>query len=213
MKVELKNIALPIGFGVLALALNSCSLLGKGKYASQWEIKSDVPASLSSGRAATPSATAGTQVKSNLDGLAPVVTEPLDLPGSESGTLSDIPKPEGMGMALAMQSPPEMLNIPSASEAGELPYTSGTPSGLQTLLPAPPPMVTEEELNLAPAALAAVPEVTPPPVNPIPTPDPVPAASETIPSIPLLYGKLDLAPFLNPPTPLAANTPPTPAAH
>ena len=74
-------------------------------------------------------------------------------------------------------------------------------------------MVTEEELNLAPAALAAVPEVTPPPVNPIPTPDPVPAASETIPSIPLLYGKLDLAPFLNPPTPLAANTPPTPAAH
>jgi len=208
MKPELKKILLPVALGLLASALSSCSLVGKRNLASQWEIESDVPASLSSGRAATPSATAGRQVKSNLDGLAPAGAESLDLPGSENGTMSDIPKPDSTTGYWAAQSPPEMLNIPSASasDAGDLPYTTGTPGGIETLLPAPPPAVTEEELNMIPNALATETETETAPAPAPAAPDLHPAGTETAPSIPLLYGKLDLAPFLNPPTPLAVNT-------
>ena len=213
MKLELKQIILPFGLGVLAVALSSCSLLGKGKYASQWEIESDVPASLSSGRATTPATdmVAGNPVKSNLDALSPASDGSLDLPVSEIGGLIDIPKPDGTHGELAYQSPPEMLNVPSAEGAGDLPYTIGTPSGIGTLLPAPPPAVTEEELNPAPAALAAA-AVEPAMPLPVAPPAVTPQADLPVPfkapSIPLLYGKLDLAPFLNPPAPLVVNTPP-----
>ena len=217
MKTELKRIGLVLGLGLLASATSSCSLLGKGKYASQWEIESDVPASLNSGRAGTPSpaAVAGNGVRSNLDGLPPVSEAMLDLPVSENGTIIDIPKPDVMAGGLAYQSPPEMLNVPPAEGAGDLPYTVGSPSGIETLLPAPPPAVTEDELQLSPAAdtsaAVAATLTLPPPaellLSPVPPPSPV---TTLAPSIPLLYGKLDLAPFLNPPVPLAVNTPPVP---
>lgn len=208
MKPELKNICLALGLGVLASSLSSCSLLGKGKYASQWEIESEVPASLNSGRATTPSpdALAGPQVKSNLDGWAPAVDGALDLPVSENGTIIDIPKPDGTGGELVQQSPPEMLNVPSSEDANDLPYTIGTPSGIETLLPAPPPAVTEEELQLAPAEVAAAEASAAAPLADIPL-TPTEQVAGTAPSIPLLYGKLDLAPFLIPPAPLAAHAP------
>lgn len=212
MKSELKRIGLALTLSVVASGMSSCSLLGKGKYASQWEIESEVPAALSSGRASTPSAdaVAGNPVKSNLDGLSPASDGSLDLPVSENGSLMDIPKPDGASGGLAYQSPPEMLNVPSVEGSGDLPYAVGTLGGIETLLPAPPPAVTEEELNLAPAALAAASgETTPPatdlPLVPTAVPEPTPV---TAPSIPLLYGRLDLAPFLNAPAPLAVNMPP-----
>ena len=214
MKPKLKTICFAVGLGVLASSLSSCRLLGKGKYASQWEIQTEVPASLSSGQAATPSteALAGPRVKSNLDGLSPTADGELDLPVSENGPIIDIPKPDGTSGELAHQSPPEMLNVPSPEGSGDLPYSIGTPSGIETLLPAPPPAVTEEELNLPPAALAAAEEAAAAPLSDIPL-TPAELARGTAPSIPLLYGRLDLAPFLNPSAPLAANTAPVAAAQ
>ena len=215
MKPELKKISLALGSSLLAAGLSSCSLLGKNKYASQWEIQSDVPASLSSGQAATPSATAGTQAKSNLDGLSPAAEGALDLPGLENGTLSDIPKPHGATGEMANQSPPEMLSSQGMEGAGDLPYAAAAPHGLSTLLPAPPPAVREEELTLAPSALAAAEaSVSHPPAEISLSPaETVTPTATPAPSIPLLYGKLDLAPFLNPPAPLAANSPPVPVAQ
>jgi hypothetical protein len=219
MKQELKKYSLGFGLGsALVLSLSSCSLVGKGKYASQWEIQTDVPASLSSGRASTPApdALAGTMPPSNLDGIAPVPDVALDLPVSENGGMIEIPKPAGAPGTLAYQSPPEMLNIPGAESPGDLPYQTVGQQELNTFLAPPPPPVTEEELALAPAAVAAAEAADPatevPPVPAAPPDAEAPAVPTPAPSIPLLYGKLDLAPFLNPPTPLAVNAEPPTAA-
>ena len=210
---------------LLAAGLSSCSLFKNGKYASQWEIESDVPASLSSGQATVPSETPMTarQANSNLSGfdpLAPADGGTLDLPMTENGALIDIPKPD-----LAMTgnpyrfSPPEMLSIPPGTPEMDLPPPTGSPDHITTLLPGPPPTVTEEELAAAPEALpivyhtaeteAPAPAVVPAPeTTAAPAPAPVVAAPEAplpgpveyagaAPSIPLLYGKLDLTPFLN----------------
>lgn len=202
---------------LLAAGLSSCSLFKNGKYASQWEIESDVPASLSNGQATVPSETPMTarQANSNLSGLDPLAPADggtLDLPMTENGALIDIPKPD-----LAMTgnpyrfSPPEMLSIPPGTPEMDLPPPTGTPDHITTLLPGPPPTVTEEELAAAPEAMpivyhtaetaapapapetAAAPAVAAPEA---PLPGPVEYAGAA-PSIPLLYGKLDLTPFLN----------------
>ena len=215
MKSELKQIGLALGLGMLASTMSSCSLLGKQKAMAQWEIQSEVPASLNNGRATSPASGAvkGNIVKSNLDGLAPIDESALDLPAMENGMLADIPKPEGIYGHLAQQSPPEMLSIPATGAAGEVPHVLHLGQNLAPLLPAPPPAVTEEELAIAPAALTpqeAAMAVPPPELNLAPAPQPAPeiaAVPLAAPSIPLLYGKLDLGPFLNPPTPLAVITP------
>jgi len=212
---------------LLAAGLSSCSLFKNGKYASQWEIQSEVPASLSNGQATVPSEIPLTarQANSNLSGfdpLAPADGGTLDLPMTENGTLIDIPKPD-----LAMTgnsyrfSPPEMLSIPPGPAEMDLPPPTGSPDHITTLLPGPPPTVTEEELAAAPQALPIVyhtaetpAPASPPAVAPVPetaaAPVPAPAVTEpeaplpgpveyagVAPSIPLLYGKLDLTPFLN----------------
>ena len=204
---------------LLAAGLSSCSLFKDGKYASQWEIQSEVPASLSNGQATVPSETPMTarQANSNLSGLDPLAPADggtLDLPMTENGTLIDIPKPD-----LAMtgnpyrMSPPEMLSIPQGTAETDLPPPTGSPDHITTLLPGPPPVVTEEELAAAPAAMPIV-YHTPEPSSEAPAPEtaaaPAPAVTESAavvpgpveytessPSIPLLYGKLDLTPFLN----------------
>lgn len=202
---------------LLAAGLSSCSLFKNGKYASQWEIESDVPASLSNGQATVPSETPMTarQANSNLSGfdpLAPADGGTLDLPMTENGALIDIPKPD-----LAMTgnpyrfSPPEMLSIPPGTPEMDLPPPTGSPDHITTLLPGPPPTVTEEELAAAPEAMpivyhtaetaapAPAPETVAAPAvaaPEAPLPGPVEYAGAA-PSIPLLYGKLDLTPFLN----------------
>jgi hypothetical protein len=227
MKSELPKIHAGFALGsLLVMSLSSCSLVGKGKYASQWEIQTDVPASLNSGRATTPvqESTAGAPPSGNLNGFAQVTDEPLDLPVMENSGMTPIPKPTATPGNPVYQSPPEMLNIPGAeTAAADLPYQPVGRQELDPLLAPPPPPVTEEELTLAPSALSAAGAADPakdsPPapestatvatVAPAATSD-TPAVPTTAPSIPLLYGKLDLAPFLNPPTPLAVNTPAAP---
>jgi hypothetical protein len=216
---------------LLAAGLSSCSLFRNGKYASQWEIQSDVPASLSNGQAAVPteSPMMARQANSNLSGLDPLASPdggtldlPMteNLPMTESGTLIDIPKPH-----LAMtgnpyrMSPPELLSIPQGTAGTELSPPVESPDNITTLLPGPPPLVTEEELAVAPRALpivsdtaetaAPAPSVLPALEMPAaPAPAPAVAAPEAplprpvqyaaaAPSIPFLYGRLDLTPFLS----------------
>ncbi len=227
MKASFSSVLRLLGVGLLASGLSSCSLFRNGKYASQWEIQSDVPASLSSGEASAPpsgGAASGT-VRSNLSGIGDPMVDAagsMDLPVNENGAIIDVPKPElAMTGNVYGQSPPEMLNIPSSTGESDLPATGGAPHNLTTLLPGPPP-VTEEELALAPEALTAP---APAPEAPAPAdasaatvPAPQPAAAEAMPAakpavattFPLLYGKLDLTPYLCP-NPMALTTPPAPA--
>ena len=225
MKVSSPTLSRALTLSLLAAGLSSCSLFKNGKYASQWEIQSEVPASLSNGQATVPSETPMTarQANSNLSGLDPLAPADggtLDLPMTENGTLIDIPKPD-----LAMTgnpyrfSPPEMLSIPPGTPEMDLPPPTGSTDHITTLLPGPPPTVTEEELAAAPEALpivyhtaetaAPAPAVaSAPETNAARAPAPAVAAPEVplpgpvqyagaAPSIPLLYGKLDLTPFLN----------------
>ena len=225
MKAFPSTLSRAITLSLLAAGLSSCSLFKDGKYASQWEIQSEVPASLSNGQAAVPTEIPMTarQANSNLSGpdpLAPPDGSTLDLPMTESGTLIDIPKPD-----LAMtgnpyrMSPPELLSIPQGTAGTELSPPVGSPDNITTLLPGPPPVVTEEELAVAPGAMpivsdtaetaAPAPSELPTPETPAaPAPAPVVAAPEAplpgpvqyaaaAPSIPLLYGRLDLTPFLS----------------
>lgn len=231
MKPNVTSLYLLLSMSMLAGGLSSCSLLKNGKLSSQWEIESDVPASLNSGHAAAPAGTvAGNTVRSNLSGEQPPAGSEggsLDLPGSESGTMMEIPKPEFASDGTAYQSPPEMLSIPASEGVTDLPGNAPAPAGLTTLLPAPPPPVTEEELVMPPAALtpeaaaatttaAAEWAVSTPssagrlgPLsgeNASPIAHPTRALAAT--SIPLLYGKLDLTTFLTP-APMAAHTTPS----
>jgi hypothetical protein len=218
MKTLFLSLHRPLGLTVLAAALSSCSLFKNGKYASQWEIQSEVPTSLNSGEATTPPPTAVPlrTVKSNLagtDATSGTTAQPLKLNAME-GNLVDIPKPTALNQS-AYQSPPEMLNVPTVSSGHDLPAHPGTTdTSLTSLMASPPPEVTEEELSMAPAALppeAALhsPVQVPAPAapNPVAVPmepagkapvPPVTAAGPNAPGIPLLYGKLDLTPFLTP---------------
>jgi hypothetical protein len=228
MKVLFSSFGRVFGICLLAMGFSSCSLFRDGKYASQWEIESDVPASLSSGTAAVPDTmvTAMPRVKSNLSRNpgSPSTADgvDLDLPIVEKNEMVEVPKPDFAESARVYeQSPPEMLNVPSAAgqrtEASE--SGNGGLSDLTTLLPEPPIEVTEEELASAPAALPPV--ILGGPVNPEPSgPGPVseppgleagkaPVASTTI---PLLYGQLDFASLLSPTTtPAPATVEPEPA--
>lgn len=219
MNASLSKINHALGLGVLALSLSSCSLFRDGKYASQWEIQSDVPASLNSGEATTPSTTPPqvAQVNSNLSGTDASLSPDagmLDLPANGEDSLMDVPKPDfNVASITPEQSPVELLNIPSAPGSHEGMTETLTNADLGTLLPAPPPAVTEEELAMAPAALPpgqdgfppadSIPPPPPAPGNPAPeaTADdskaPVKAASTST-TIPLLYGQLDLSPYLPP---------------
>lgn len=231
MKAFPSTLSRAITLSLLAAGLSSCSLFKDGKYASQWEIQSEVPASLSNGQAAVPTEIPMTarQANSNLSGpdpLAPPDGSTLDLPMTEnlpmteSGTLIDIPKPDlAMTGSPYRMSPPELLSIPQGTAGTELSPPVGSPDNITTLLPGPPPVVTEEELAVAPGALpivsdtaetaAPAPSVLPTPETPAaPAPAPAVAAPEAplpgpvqyaaaAPSIPLLYGRLDLTPFLS----------------
>ncbi len=203
-----------LGMSTLAFGLSSCSLFKNGKYASQWEIQSEVPASLNSGEATVPGPVPTHTVQSNLSGadqLALADGSLLDLPMTENGGLVDVPKPDwAMTTGQPGQSPVELLSVPGHGQATDLPMASYTNADLSNLLPAPPPPVTEEDLVLAPGALA--PEVAEIPAGDLPltgaAPDSLGTAtretvvsaehSSTGPTIPLLYGQLDLSAFLNP---------------
>lgn len=206
------------GLSVLVLGFSSCSLFKDGKYASQWEIESDVPASLSSGTASVPDvkATANHRVKSNLsrnpEPLSPTNLGELDLPALENNDMAEVPKPDfAASNPVYGQSQTEMLNVPSAGETTEATGSAGGLADLTTLLPEPPPVVTEEELAAAPPALPPV--AMDGPLNPEPAePQPGPVSFEAIgaevtagkapalsaTTIPLLYGQLDLSAFLTP---------------
>jgi hypothetical protein len=218
----------PLGLTLLAATLSSCSLFKNGKYASQWEIESEVPSSLNSGEATTPSPTTVPvrNVTSNLAGNDPLSetnAQPLEMPTLE-GNLVDIPKPSAL-TAASYQSPPEMLNVPTVSSGHDLPGNPGsTDNSLTSLMSSPPPEVTEEELSMAPVALP--PDASQSPISMPSGPAPIagempvePAGKEPVapvgpvsaapaaPGIPLLYGKLDLTPFLTPaPEPEPAQT-------
>lgn len=215
-----------LGLSVLAAGMSSCSLFKNGKYASQWEIESEVPASLSSGQAGVPSATAGGRVSSDLSGSDPqalALGGPLNLPLLENGDLIEIPKPDlstGHETAAPVySSPPEMLSIPGGEASPDLPAAVGSDRGLTALLPAPLPVVMEEKLAPAPEALTAIipaAEWTPPPPassNPAPVTTEVAAMGPIwvgpLPTIPLLYGQLDFTRFLTP-APLAPEVPQPP---
>jgi hypothetical protein len=232
MNVNFSSIVRAMGVGIAAAGLCSCSLFKNGQYASQWEIQTDVPASLSSGQAAVPEegSLGRHQVRSNLSGAPSTLPSEeagtLDLPGDAPDSMIDVPKPD-----LAMmdprrgQSPVEMLNLPGEASSNELPSaTAGSPEAAATLLSPPPPAITDEELAAAPSAL--------PPVTPIVLPDNLnkdapsaphdevlpsesppgktPVKTAAAPNIPLLYGKLDLAPFMPAPPEESdpANSPP-----
>lgn len=227
MKASIQHLSRLVALGALAAGLSSCSLFKNGKYANQWEIESDVPASLNSGEATPPpdSTAVASNVHSNLSGtshLDPADTTSLDLPTSEEGGMVEVPKPE---IALAHdtrqmgQSPVEMLTLPPAAPETDLPAATAGTYDNNSLLSGPPPAVTEEELAVAPSALAPAPAADSTPMAPG-TPDSVPGASPETPGkepvqaasatvIPLLYGKLDLTPYLNavPPTDPAAPAP------
>lgn len=216
MKALIHHFSRFVALGALAAGLSSCSLFKNGKYANQWEIESDVPSSLNSGEATPPPASTAvaSNVHSNLSGgahLDPADTTSLDLPVSEEGGMVEVPKPEiapAHDTRPAGQSPVEMLTLPPASPESDLPAVATGTYDNHSLLSGPPPAVTEEELAAAPSALAPAPT----PVSTIPVPgapdsppgkpmespgkEPVKAASATV--IPLLYGKLDLTPYLNP---------------
>ncbi len=225
MKAKLKQLGQVVGLVTLASGLSACSLLGKNRASAQWEIESDVPASLNSGRATTPGpeSVASSRVKSDLDGQPLAADTPLELPASTDRMMANIPKPSSLHGQTTEQAPPEMLSIPPTEGAGDLPDGTGPTLGMNTLLTGPPPEVTEEELTMpltdelmaetaeVPAEVAAAPAPIPTPAVEIPSLTPAEPATSPPPSIPLLYGKLDLAAFLTPPAPLAANTPVQPA--
>lgn len=216
MNASLSKFNRGLSLSLLALSLSSCSLFRDGKYASQWEIQSDVPASLNSGEATAPSTTSPqvAQVKSNLSGTDESMSPDagmLDLPATGDDSLIDVPKPDfNVASVTPGQSPVELLNIPSAAGSPDVSTETLTNADLGTLLPAPPPAVTEEELAMAPAALppgeaAITPDESIPPAPPAPgapaeevptegSKSPVKTASST--TIPLLYGQLDLSPYL-----------------
>jgi hypothetical protein len=202
-----------LGLSALAFGLSSCSLFKNGKYASQWEIQSEVPASLNSGEATVPGPVPTHTVQSNLSGadqLALADGSLLDLPMTENGGLVDVPKPEwAMTTGQPGQSPVELLSVPGG-QATDLPTASYTNADLTNLLPAPPAPVTEEDLVLTPGDLA--PEVAEIPAGDLPLTGAAPesltaATGKTVasaknfpmgPTIPLLYGQLDLSDLLNP---------------
>lgn len=229
MKLSFSSSSRAIGVGVATVGLCSCSLFKNGKYASQWEIQTDVPASLNSGQATVPreNSLAFNNVRSNLSGAqSPAVQEAgmLDLPGENAGPIIDLPKPDpAMLNPLQGQSRVEMLNLPGGGISTDLPAAAvGSLDTASTLLNPPPPVLADEELAAVPSAL--------PPLSPAMVPDSIPGepslkpAAEDIPmgisegkspvktaaapSIPLLYGKLDLAPFL----PLASEATSAPEA-
>ena len=229
MKASIQHLSRLVALGALAAGLSSCSLFKNGKYANQWEIESDVPASLNSGEATAHPASSeiASNVHSDLSGTAhldPADTTSLDLPTSEESGMVEVPKPD---LALVHearevgQSPVEMLSLPPVSPENDLPAASAGTYDNNSLLASPPPVVTEEELAGVPAALAPIPAApdspaaaTPASTAPVPgtTPDPLgkePAAAGSTTVIPLLYGKLDLTPYLNTPP---ASSPPAPPA-
>ncbi len=199
---------------VLALpaALSSCRLFRDGGASARWEIESEVPSSLSTGRASAPmtAANTGVPLRSDLSGVAPASAtagQGLDLPGLESGFFLDIPKPEVVLGGPVAQSPPEMLNIPGSMGDSDLPYSPVSAPGMNTLLPGPPPAVTEEELSMAPEAMPALSPGDSLPATIAAQDQPaitkaVPLlafSSPEFPSIPLLYGNLDLNALFTPP--------------
>lgn len=227
MKTFISPFCRALGLSALAFGLSSCSLFKNGKYASQWEIQSEVPASLNSGEATVPGPVSGRTVQSNLSGTDPMAVADggmLDLPMSEHGGLVDVPKPQwAMATGQPGQSPVELLSVPNHGHTTDLPTASYTNADLSNLLPAPPPAVTEEELVLASGALVpTAPEI---PAGDVPltagasepqgteTPETLagPVKSASAPTIPLLYGQLDLSPYLNPAL-FAPSTAPTTAS-
>ena len=219
MKLSFSSSSRAIGVGVATVGLCSCSLFKNGKYASQWEIQTDVPASLNSGQATVPEENplAFNNVRSNLSGAeSPLIQEAgmLDLPGENAGPIIDLPKPDpAMLNPLQGQSRVEMLNLPGGGISTDLPAAAvGSLDTASTLLNPPPPLLTGEELAAVPSALpplspAMVPDSIPgePSLKPAPEDIPMvnsqgksPVKTAAAPSIPLLYGKLDLAPFLPP---------------
>jgi hypothetical protein len=227
MKTSIPLFCRALGLSALALGLSSCSLFRNGKHVSQWEIQSDVPASLNSGEATVPGPVTGRTVQSNLSGtdqLAAADGGMLDLPMNENGGLVEVPKPEwAMTTGQPGQSPVELLSVPGQGHATDLPTASYTNADLTTLLPAPPPPVAEEGVVLAPGALGPAGPVIPPGDVPLTGFAPPPMGAETpetgadpvktasAPTIPLLYGMLDLSPYLNPAL-FAPNPPPTTAS-
>ena len=225
MNTSLQTLARTLSLSALALGLSSCSLFKNGKYASQWEIQSEVPSSLNSGQASAPAPSQVPQrtVKSNLSGADPLEATDqgtLDLPVAGGGPLIDIPKPEVNLHGTVYQSPPEFLGSPTGA-GHDLPSSTagGAETGLTSLLQSPPPpAVTEEELSMAPAALPPAMTVEPDPaanpaepVGKAPV-GPVLSSDSASPGIPLLYGKLDLSQFLTaaPPAPSPQQTASTP---
>lgn len=253
MKKSLQNIRRFVALGALASGLSSCSLLKNGKYANQWEIESDVPASLNSGEPTppAPSSAIASRVRSNLSGhpsLNPADLNALDLPSDENGSMVEVPKPDlllASHPADVGQSPVEMLSLPPVSPENDLPAPSAGTYHDNTLLNAVPPAPDEAAApaSAPQSALAATAgssssslvgsaQAGPAPTDPTPEPsvaaDPptfeperVPAKSPAAPAapsspvapgspgdaptkaapatvIPLLYGKLDLTPYLNP---------------
>ena len=116
MKLFLPELNRGLGLALLAAGLSSCSLFQNGKYASQWEIETDVPASLNSGQASsqTPREVAGGGVHSDLSGQE---TNGLpDMGGLDSvlpggGMIADVPKPDQLARHEVSQSPPELLKL------------------------------------------------------------------------------------------------------
>lgn len=207
MKTFLSPFCRVVGLSALAIGMSSCSLFQQGKYASKWEIESDVPASLNSGEASVPAPVTGRTVQSNLSGpdqLAMAEGSQLDLPMTENGGLVEVPKPEwAMTTGQPGQSPVELLSVPSQGQSTDLPTATYTNADLTNLLPAPPPSVTEEEVVLTPGALVPAAPVIPSGNLPLPGSEAVesaggPVKTAAAPTIPLLYGKLDLGPYLNP---------------
>lgn len=213
MKTFIPLFCRALGLSALAMGLSSCSLFKNGQYASQWEIQSDVPASLNSGEARVPGPVPLRTVQSNLSGGEQLAMADggLDLPMTGNGGLVDVPKPDwAMTSGQPGQSPVELLSVPGQNYATDLPTASYTNADLTDLLPSPPPAVSEEELVLSPGALAPgfsdIPEDDVPVTGAAPesvgTKSPetvhVGGITSSSPTIPLLYGQLDLSPYLNP---------------
>ena len=219
------------GLALLASGFCSCSLFKNGKYASQWEIQTDVPASLNSGNATVPDEKllATHPVKSNLSGQAPPAMDEMNFE-DQSGGLSELnvnlPKPDmSMLEPSKEQALVEMINLPGSGGTTDLPVASSeSPSSADTLLDSPPPMVTDADLAAVPRALPpAAPEtmsdsvIGAPPVKTREdsthqehAPGKSPARIAAAPGIPPLYSKLDQDPSLPPASAEEVKPEPTP---
>ena len=176
---------LPSLVGLIACAgVTSCSLFRDGKYASQWEVETEVPDSLDGGKPSQgPSAE---QVAARQRATIPSDSNLADLPSMDTqlprtnGPLlsegSGIPKPNFDSPARSIH--PELLDVPPPGS---------TPNGIDTELPQGSSGIASiSESKLEPLTTDSSPPAALPPANP-----PIDPA----PGVPLLHGATRLSDF------------------